>query len=304
MSSPQTSTTPPTDPTPEDLLEVARRAAAAAADRIRSLDRNDLQREYKSGSHDIVTEHDRWCEHLIAEVITAELPGARICGEEGGERRALSGGEDADASVASNNRDITFFVDPIDGTSNFAAGLPLFCVSVGVAVGDELVAGVIDAPVLDQVFTAADGPAYLNGVPLRPRSTRAPQDALVLSGYPGYLAIQEQPEISAAAVPLLQQGVSAVRHFGSAALELAYVAAGWADATFTPSINAWDIAAGLHLVRRAGGSVRAWPGTGPSDAPDHECPAYAACSGPERIAVVDELLDRVQEGRDQRARAL
>jgi myo-inositol-1(or 4)-monophosphatase len=283
----------PIDPlSPSALLEVARSAAERAADHIRSLDRDHLAREYKSGSHDIVTAHDRACEELIAERLREALPAALIVGEEGGVRPPSAEVADDPASR------VTFYVDPIDGTSNFAAGLPLFCVSIGVAVGDELVAGVIDAPVLGQVFTAADGPAMLNGVPLVPRATHEPADALVLSGYPGYLALEEQPELSLRAVPALQKGVSAVRHLGTAALELAYVAAGWADATFIPAINSWDIAAGFHLVRRAGGSVRTWPGTGPADLPDHLRPAYVACTGQERIEVLDVLMDELQTARE------
>lgn len=289
-------TTAPTDPlSPSNLLEIARSAAERAADHIRSLDRDHLSREYKSGSHDIVTEHDRACEELIAARLREALPAARIVGEEGGVRPPSP---DAASDPASH---VTFYVDPIDGTSNFAAGLPLFCVSIGVAVDDDLVAGVIDAPVLGQVFTAADGPAMLNGVPLVPRSTHDAADALVLSGYPGYLALEEQPELSLRAVPALQKGVSAVRHLGTAALELAYVAAGWADATFIPSINAWDIAAGFHLVRQAGGTVRTWPGTGSADLPDHLRPAYVACTGTERLEVLDVLMDELQTARESDA---
>lgn len=281
-------------PAPARLLEIAVAAAAEAADYIRSLDRDDLSREYKTSSHDIVTEHDRASEDIIVAALRRELPSCRIVGEEGGERTAPT---DGSAAASDGAEEVTFFVDPIDGTSNFAAGLPLFCISIGVAVGDELVAGVIDAPILGQVFTAADGPAMLDGVPLRPRSTRPAADALVLTGFPGYRVRSELPEATAEADARLDRGVSAVRHLGTAALELAYVAAGWADATALGSINAWDIAAGFHILRRAGGSVRTWPGTGDADLPDHLQPAYVACTGPERIDVLDELLQEIQDAR-------
>lgn len=221
------------------------------------------------------------------------MPEARIVGEEGGVR-------DGGAVPAADQ--VTFYVDPIDGTSNFAAGLPLFCVSIGVAIGQELVAGVIDAPILGQVFTAADGPVLLNGEPISPRPTRAQADALLVSGFPGQRLLAEQPELSLEATGRLHAELSAVRHLGTAALELAYVAAGFADATALGSINAWDVAAGFHLVRRAGGSIRTWPGYGPAEAPDHERPAYVACTGPERLAVLDQLFERLQEARDAAAR--
>jgi myo-inositol-1(or 4)-monophosphatase len=267
-------------PAPARLLEIATTAAHAAAEHLRSLDRDGLAREYKTSSHDIVTEHDRASEEIIVSELRRLLPGCRIVGEEGGERPAEGTAVGADAPV------VTFYVDPIDGTSNFAAGLPLFCVSIGAAIDDEVVAGVIDAPVLDQVFTAADGPAMLNGRPLRPRSTRPAADALVLSGFPGQRIGKEAPDFAARAGLALDDGVSS--------LELAYVAAGWADATALGTINSWDVAAGFHILRRAGGSVRTWPGRTIEERPDHLQPAYAACTGAERLAVLDDLLEELQ----------
>ena len=222
------------------------------------------------------------------------MPGARIVGEEGGERPAEQPDSGADGPV------VSFYVDQIDGTSNFAAGLPLFCISIGVAVDDELVAGVIDAPILGQVFAAADGPATLDGRVLAPRSTRPAPDALVLSGYPGQRMGARFPEHAAHATRTLEDSVSAVRHLGSAALELAYVAAGWADATALSAINSWDVAAGFHILRRAGGSLRTWPGEGDAARPDHLQPAYTACTGQERLEVLDTLQDELQELRSAR----
>ncbi|WP_422117276.1 inositol monophosphatase family protein [Brachybacterium sp. UNK5269] len=281
-------------PSPSQLLEIATSAAHAAAEYLRSLDRDDLAREYKTSSHDIVTEHDRASEEIIVSELRRLLPTCRIVGEEGGERPAEGPAVGADAPV------VTFYVDPIDGTSNFAAGLPLFCVSIGAAVDDEMVAGVIDAPVLGQVFTAADGPAMLNGRPLRPRSTRPAADALVLSGFPGQRIGKEVPDFAARAALALDDGVSSVRHLGTAALELAYVAAGWADATALGTINSWDVAAGFHILRRAGGSVRTWPGRTLADRADHLQPAYAACTGAERLEVLDDLLEELQALRADR----
>ncbi|WP_193106193.1 inositol monophosphatase [Brachybacterium sp. FME24] len=280
-------------PSPSHLLDIATTAAREAADYIRSLDRDHLAREYKTSSHDIVTEHDRASEEIIVSELRRLLPTCRIVGEEGGERPAQGGPVGGDAAPV-----VTFYVDPIDGTSNFAAGLPLFCVSIGVAVDDVLVAGVIDAPVLGQVFTAADGPAMLNGREIRPRSTHASADALVLSGFPGQRACAEFPELAARAYAGMEDGLSAMRHLGTAALELAYVAAGWADATALASINSWDIAAGFHILQRAGGSVRTWPGRGAVGRPDFLNPAYVACTGPERLELLDDIFEEVQAARD------
>ncbi|GAA1296761.1 inositol monophosphatase family protein [Brachybacterium alimentarium] len=295
MNTSAAQTAPTTAPSPDHLLDIALTAARAAADYIRSLDREGLAREYKTSSHDIVTEHDRASEEIIVAELRRLLPTCRIVGEEGGERPAdtpHAGEADSAEQV------VSFYVDPIDGTSNFAAGLPLFCISIGVTVGDELVAGVIDAPILGQVFTAADGPAMLNGRELRPRATNGAPDALVLSGFPGQRTWAEFPEHAARVQPQLEDGLSAIRHLGSAAIELAYVAAGWADATFLASINAWDIAAGFHILNRAGGSVRTWPGRGEKGLPDFLNPAYVACTGQERLDLVDGVFEELQALRD------
>ncbi|ATG55113.1 inositol monophosphatase [Brachybacterium ginsengisoli] len=288
-------TSPADIPTPSQLLDIALTAAHAAAEYIRGLDRDALEREYKTSSHDIVTEHDQASEEIIVGELRRLLPTARIIGEEGGERPAEQEADGGDGQV------VSFYVDPIDGTSNFAAGLPIFCISIGVAIDDELVAGVIDAPILGQVFAAADGDATLNGTVLRPRSTRPAADALVLSGYPGQRTRAEFPEYAARGLGALEEQVSAVRHLGSAAIELAYVAAGWADATALTMINAWDVAAGFHILRRAGGSLRTWPGVEGVEGPDHLQPAYVACTGQERIEVLDALQDELQELRVPRS---
>ncbi|MGO1199687.1 MAG: inositol monophosphatase family protein [Dermabacteraceae bacterium] len=284
-------TPPAAVPSPSHLLDIALAAAHAAAEYLRGLDRDGLAREYKTSSHDIVTEHDRASEEIIVSELRRLLPTARIVGEEGGERPA----EGPAAGAASDEPVVSFYVDPIDGTSNFAAGLPLFCISIGVAVDDEMVAGVIDAPVLHQVFAAADGDATLNGRVLRPRATNAPADALVLSGFPGQRTGAQFPDFAASSVRTLEDSVSAVRHLGSAALELAYVAAGWADATALTAINSWDVAAGFHILRRAGGSLHTWPGAEVAERPDHLQPAYVGCTGPERLGVLDELQRELQE---------
>lgn len=288
--------TPPADaPSPSQLLDIALTAAHAAAEYLRGLDRDGLAREYKTSSHDIVTEHDRASEEIIVGELRRLLPTARIVGEEGGERPAEQ------ATGLGEEPVVSFYVDPIDGTSNFAAGLPLFCISIGVAVDDELVAGVIDVPILGQVFAAADGEATLNGRPLRPRSTHAPADALVLSGFPGQHVGEQFPEYAATSYRALEDAVSALRHLGSAAIELAYVAAGWADATALTRINSWDVAAGFHILRRAGGSLRTWPGSDLTDRPGHLHPAYVACTGQERLEVLDSLQEQLQELRAPRS---
>src|SRR5690625_5270869 len=157
-------------PAPAELLEIALATAARAADYLRTLYRDHLAREYKTSSHDIVTEHDRRSEEIIVSELRRLLPACRIVGEEGGERPA-EGPSVADAAPV-----VIYSLGAIGRTSNFAAGLPLFCKSSGVAVDDVLVAGVIDAPILGSVFSAADGPPLHTGEAIERRSTRSAAD--------------------------------------------------------------------------------------------------------------------------------
>lgn len=265
------------------LVNLAREAAGVAASYIRGLDRSNVDREYKLSAQDIVTIHDKKCEELIRDVLTKGAPEATIVGEEGGTTRG-------DSSVI-------FYVDPIDGTSNFAAGMPLFAVSIGVAVNEVLVGGVIHAPDLAQEFWSDHTGAYLGEAPLKDHSTKPLKDALVLTSFPGWKDMREHPDFALSALGDLKGKTSAIRSLGTAALELAYVAAGWADAAMLSRISPWDVAAGFHLVEASGGSLRTWSGIaaelGGDEVPPQLCPAYVACTGPERIDLLDSMQEKI-----------
>lgn len=269
------------------LVTLAREAASEAATYIRGLDRSNMDREYKLSAQDIVTIHDKKCEELIRHVLEQGAPGATIVGEEGGTTRGSS--------------DVTFYVDPIDGTSNFAAGMPLFAVSIGVAVNESLVGGVIHAPDLEQEFWSDHTGAYLGDALLSDHSTKAIKDALVLTSFPGWKDLREHPDFALSALRDLKRDTSAIRSLGTAALELAYVAAGWADAAMLSRVSPWDVAAGFHLVHAAGGSLRTWSGRsiadGGNDLPPQLCPAYVACTGPQRIDLLDSIQEQIHERR-------
>lgn len=274
----------------EHLVTAARAAAHEAAGYLRGIDRSDVDREYKRGAQDIVTVHDKRAEEIIRASLTAAAPDATIVGEEGGVSEGCSGA--------------TFYVDPIDGTSNFAAGLPLFAVSIGVAINDALVGGVINAPVLGQEFWSDHSGAYLGERKIGPRNTKPTRDALVLTSFPSWKDLREHPEFALDALGTLKRRTGAIRSLGTAALELAYVAAGWADAGMLSKIAPWDVAAGFHLVEAAGGSLRTWSGRpgDPADRPSippQLCPAYVACTGQSRIDVLDSIQDTIHSMRAQ-----
>jgi myo-inositol-1(or 4)-monophosphatase len=220
------------------LLDTASAAARAVGPQLRAAFRSRPDVSTKRDFHDPVTEHDRAAEVSIRAVIDARAPHSAIVGEEGG---------------TTGSGDLVWYVDPIDGTANFAAGLPFFCVSIAAAVRGELVAGVVYDPVRDDEFTATPDGAWCNGKPLRSAGATGDREAMLLSSYPTPLDLGTGGELALERYGRLLRSFSAVRKVGSAALKLAHVAAGWSDAAYGTGSNPWDVAAGALLVRSAGG---------------------------------------------------
>jgi myo-inositol-1(or 4)-monophosphatase len=222
------------------LTDLAVRAAReAGAFIVQHAGRVEVAAE-KRGFFDPVTECDRQSERMISEMIFAEHPDSTIVGEEGGKQ-----GDGA----------VHWYVDPIDGTNNFVAGLPYYCVSIAAAVDDYMLAGVVYDPTRDECFAASRAGAMLNGQPIRSRGSADDTGATLLTGFPkaGALATPDDH----ARFATLVASFRAVRRMGSTALHLAYVACGRADATFEIRTNAWDLAAGMFLVQQAGGQYHA-----------------------------------------------
>ncbi|MFB4279952.1 MULTISPECIES: inositol monophosphatase family protein [unclassified Nonomuraea] len=220
------------------LLDTATEAARAVGPRLRAAFRSRPGVATKRDFHDPVTEHDRAAEDTIRSVIGARAPHSAIVGEEGG---------------TTGSGDLVWYVDPIDGTANFAAGLPFFCVSIAAAVRGELVAGVVYDPVRGDEFTATTEGAWCNGEPLRSAGATGDREAMLLSSYPTPLDLDEDGDVALRRYGRFLESFSAVRKPGSAALKLAHVAAGWSDAAYGTRSHPWDVAAGALLVRRAGG---------------------------------------------------
>jgi myo-inositol-1(or 4)-monophosphatase len=230
------------------LTAVAAAAATSVGDMLRDAFRTRPAVDFKRDSHDPVTEHDRRAEERIRTLLLLREPESRIVGEEGG--------------VSGQGR-IQWYVDPIDGTANFAHGLPYFCTSVGAVVDDEVVAGCIYDPIRDDLFTASLAGAWCNGQPLHSSAARTEAEAMLLFG-PG-------PQLADRAHDLMP-AFQATRMTGSAALNLAHVAAGWSDVYIAAGIQAWDVVAGALLVVAAGGQ---YLGLRPPD--DHtDGPAWSA----------------------------
>jgi myo-inositol-1(or 4)-monophosphatase len=247
------------------LADIAVSAATSVGDALRSAFRSQPDVDFKRDRYDPVTVHDKAAEATIREVILGAAPDSRIVGEEGGE---IGSGA------------VSWYVDPIDGTANFAHGLPFFCVSVAAAVGDTVVAGAIYDPMRDDLFVASLDGAWCNGNRLVSAGARHEGEAMLVSGYPSprQLAAEGPPALDR--YGRLLQTYQTVRRPGSAALCLAHVAAGWSDVAVGMSINAWDVAAGALLVDRAGGRYLGLDriGAPPSVVP-WRAPGYLAAVG-------------------------
>jgi len=227
---------------------IAREAGA----RLREFLAAGVETEYK-GDVDLVTIADRTVEKLILERLGAAFPEHGIYGEEG-TRERMEG-------------EYRWYVDPLDGTTNFAHGIPHFCVSLGLehrpaglkAEEDgRLVAAVIYDPNRDELFTAERGRgAWLNGKPIHVSKTPELAEALVATGFPSHKR-HDSPNIHFYQEFTLRS--HGVRRAGSAALDLAYVACGRLDAFWEFKLNPWDTAAGFLLVEEAGGRCSDYAG--------------------------------------------
>ena len=239
---------------------------------------------YKTDLHDLVTRHDREAEAAIRRFILDRVPDSTIVGEEDGAEGAGR---------------VAWYVDPIDGTANFARGLASWCVSVGAVVGDEIVAGAIVDPVGGNVFSADRGGAWLNGAPLRSRAVEDERRAALITGYPVARDFRlDGRERALASFGTLVETFSTLRRPGSAALSIAQVAAGWADAACGFGVNPWDVTAAILILRQAGGTYRPLAqGKVPPDAPAHLCPGYVATGAGAAYPTLDRVADDISAGR-------
>jgi myo-inositol-1(or 4)-monophosphatase len=220
----------------------------------------------KSSRIDIVTAADQEAEAFIVRELLARFPDHHIVGEEGG-------GQGAPAAAAAHH----WFVDPIDGTVNFASKLPHFCTSIALATPErQPLLGVVYDPTRNELFTAIrDGGAHLNGKPIRVTSTGELIDAVITSGFPYDKHTNPDNNLKEWSAFLMK--IRGERRLGAAALDFSYVAAGRLDGYWEQSLKLYDAMAGMLLVREAGGVVTDYEG-GP-DPQHHERGRYVASNG-------------------------
>lgn len=229
------------------LKETLINAAEAGAEVLKYyFNRKELKITNKEGINNLVTEADHAAEKAIMDTIREKFPDHFILSEESGEMATPS--------------EYKWIIDPIDGTVNYAHGIPICCVSIGVEQNGRMIMGAVYNPLINEFYFAERGQgATLNGETIKVSDKQTVMDSCLVTGFPyTYLDMENGPlDVFAR---LIRKGVP-VRRLGSAAMDLCWVAAGRFDGFYEHKLNAWDSAAGFLIVEEAGGKVTDFEGT-------------------------------------------
>lgn len=289
---------------------VARAAALSVAPYLRSVARTVTSFDTKMDSHDPVTVHDRHVEGVLHEILGFFAPGSRVLGEEQGEvtlslapRGTVLSDEAAalaqlgEASAVSKlGERLRWIVDPIDGTANFACGMVYFGTSIAAELDGQVIAGAVSVPMLHEVFVANATRAWYEGpdgiVDLHSLGPRSEAEAVLISYYPTRKLLHTDPLVAAERERKLVEAHMATRRSGACALDLAHIAAGWLGAMIGTAFKPWDVAAGIHMVRVAGGTVLNLPLR--TDCADGYAPGIAASVGSFDAVTIEAVLREEQ----------
>jgi myo-inositol-1(or 4)-monophosphatase len=220
-------------------VDLSKRAGALLMDRYRAVGRTDIV-DRKGQIRNLVTEADRASERLILDEIAAAYPDHSVAAEETGAREG--------------DPDFVWHVDPLDGTVNFTHGHPFFAVSLGLVMKGKPHLGAIHAPRLGETFSGEVGKgAWLDGTPIEVSKSAELIESLLATGF-AYVR-NEHPDHNVDNFSTLIMQARGIRRAGAASLDLAYVAAGRLDGFWELHLSSWDVAAGVALVRAAGGTV-------------------------------------------------
>lgn len=224
-----------------DLLKnTLLRAVHAGADILRHYFEGTFEIQSKDSLNNLVTEVDKKAEEAIIDVIRAEFPEHFILSEEAGEM--------------STGSEYKWIIDPIDGTVNFAHGIPICCISIGLEHHGVMMLGVVFNPFMNELFFAERGKgAFLNNRPLRVSNNDQMESACLVTGFP-YRWVEVHMDPISVFERFIRMGLP-VRRLGSAAIDLCWVAAGRFDGFWEYNLNPWDIAAGYLIIEEAGGRI-------------------------------------------------
>lgn len=219
------------------LLNAISWAREAGAVHRRYFRGNELGIKAKLNDSDIVTEADKAAERLLINHIRDVYPDHSILSEESGREE--------------HAHEYRWVIDPLDGTTNFSQGLPMFCVSIGIEYNGEPLIGVVYAAYLDELFHAVKGEgAFLNGEPIKASSKNSLSESVLSTGFPVDKDIN--PDNNMDNLARILPHVRGMRRLGSAALDLCYVGAGYLDGYWELNLHEWDVCAGLLIVKEAG----------------------------------------------------
>ena len=226
----------------QPLLNIAIKAARRAGDVIaRHVDRVDTLTVKTKERNDFVSEVDGMAEREIIQIIHQAHPDHAVLGEEGG-------------AVAGRQGEYVWIIDPLDGTTNFLHGFPVFSVSIAVRHRERVVHGVVYDPLRNELFTASQGDgAQLNNRRIRVSNLKDLEGSLIGTGFP--FRENQNLDLYIKMFATVARKAAGIRRPGSAALDLAYVAAGRLDGFWEMGLKPWDMAAGLLLIQEAGGSI-------------------------------------------------
>ena len=199
----------------------------------------------KKGPGDFVTNSDKRTEKIIINELSLARPDYSFLAEESG--------------LSNKSNEFRWIIDPIDGTTNFLHGIPNFAISIGLEKNKEIICGMIFNPITNEMFYAEKGKgAYLNNSRIRVSSRKNIDECVVLTGGP--VLSYKNKEIFFKEYEIVTRNVAATRKLGSSALDLAYLASGRCDGVFERNLNYWDIAAGIIIVKEAGGTITDFKG--------------------------------------------
>lgn len=235
------------NPSPSELTFVAVQAAMKSGALLQKGFGSDFQITSKPGKQNLVTEYDNASEKIVVSTIFEHFPDHSILAEESG-------------NIHKGKSPVTWIIDPLDGTVNFAHSIPIFSVSIAASIEGVIVSGVIYQPMTGELFIAEKGKgAYLNGRQLFVSKNSRFETALLSTGFP--YNVDKDPQQCVEKFAQMQLKGVPIRRLGSAAIDMAYVAAGRFDVFWEVGLHPWDMAAGKLLIEEAGGTVSYWDGS-------------------------------------------
>jgi len=255
-------------------IRIAREAGAIAMKGFRN---RELGIDLKVDFHDMVTIYDRACEEHVRAAILEHYPDSTIVGEEEG--------------ASSGAGRLAWHIDPIDGTANFARGMALWAVSIGVALDGEVVSGVVYDPANEHLFWADDRGAFLGDEPMRSWGFTKQEQATVACSFPLPRDLVHYPDLALSQFAEVTNSFAQVRALGASTIALCWIAAGWIDATISFEAHSWDVTASAFIIRKAGGTYLTYvDGESQPEARDYENPHYYAAVPGADFPILHEIL--------------